>query len=69
MSEIVFVVEEDADGGLTARALGESIYTQADDYEQLRENVRDAVRCHYEDETARPRVIRLHFVKDEIIAS
>lgn len=59
MSEIVFLVEEDVEGGWTARALGESIFTQADDYEQLRENVREAVLCHFDNEEDRPRVIRL----------
>jgi predicted RNase H-like HicB family nuclease len=68
MSEIVFVVEEDPDGGYTARALGESIVSQGDDMEQLRENVRDAVQCHFGDQAARPSAIRLHFVRDEVIA-
>jgi len=68
MSEIVFLVEEDPDGGLTARALGESIFTQADDLEALKDAVRDAIRCHFEDEGSRPRVIRLHSVRDEVIA-
>ena len=68
MSEIVFLVEEDPDGGLTARALGESIFTQAEDMDALKEAVRDAVRCHFADEESRPRVIRLHSVRDEVIA-
>ncbi|MHC4223997.1 MAG: 2-oxoisovalerate dehydrogenase [Planctomycetota bacterium] len=68
MSEIVFLVEEDPDGGLTARALGESIFTQAEDMDGLKEAVRDAVRCHFADEESRPRVIRLHSVHDEVIA-
>lgn len=67
--EIVFVVEDDADGGFVAHAVGSSIYTQADTPEQLRENVRDAVRCHFPDEAARPRIIRLHHVRDELIAA
>ena len=54
MTEIVFVVEEDPEGGYTARALGESIFTQADDMNSLREMVRDAVRCHFLDAAARP---------------
>lgn len=69
MSEIVFVVEEDAEGGFTARALGESIFTQAEDMAGLREMVRDAVRCHFPDAGARPKMIRLHFVSDEVIAA
>ena len=68
MSELVFLVEDDPDGGYTARALGEPIFTQANDMAALRENVRDAVRCHFEDEATRPKAIRLHFVRDEVIA-
>jgi len=68
MSEIVFLVEEDPDGGLTARALGESIFTEADNMDALKEAVRDAVRCHFADDESRPRVIRLHSVRDEVIA-
>lgn len=49
MSEILFLVEEDPDGGYTARALGEAIFTQADDMAQLRDMIRDAVRCHFPD--------------------
>ena len=65
-SEIIFTVEEASEGGYTARALGHSIHTQADTMEELKAMVQDAVRCHF-DEGARPRVIRLHSVKDEVI--
>lgn len=68
MSEIVFLVEEAAEGGFTARALGESIFTEADTFEALREQVRDAVRCHF-DEGLGPSVIRLHYVRDEVLAA
>jgi hypothetical protein len=68
MTEIVFLIEDDFDGGYTARALGESIFTQADDMDTLREMLRDAVRCHFPDEETRPKVIRLHIVRDEVIA-
>ena len=68
-TEIVFVVEEDPDGGLTARAVGASIFTEAQDIEGLREAVRDAVRCHFDDEATRPRIIRLHRVVEEILAA
>ncbi|MBI2207760.1 MAG: 2-oxoisovalerate dehydrogenase [Candidatus Rokubacteria bacterium] len=67
MIELVFVVEEAPEGGYTARAVGESIFTEADDMPQLYANVRDAVRCHF-DEGQGPKVIRLHFVRDETIA-
>jgi hypothetical protein len=68
MEELIFIVEGAAEGGLTARALGASIFTEADDLASLREQVRDAVRCHYE-EGQGPRLIRLHFVKEEVIAA
>ena len=67
MNEILFVVEEDPEGGYVARALGESIITEADDLGQLYERVRDAVRCHFEEDKV-PRIIRLHFTKEEVIA-
>ncbi len=59
--EIIFAVEESPEGGYEARALGYSIYTQADSLEELKGMIRDAVSCHFEGET-RPRVIRLHWV-------
>ncbi|NEP52114.1 MAG: 2-oxoisovalerate dehydrogenase [Moorea sp. SIO3C2] len=68
MSEVVFLVEQDPEGGYTARALGESIFTQADTLDELKTMVRDAVECHFE-EANRPKVIRLHIVRDEVIAS
>ncbi len=68
-TELVFIVEQDPDGGLTAHAVGSSIFTQGDTPEQLRENVRDAVRCHFPDEVSRPKVIRLHHVRDELLAA
>lgn len=69
MTEIVFLIEDDVDGGYIARALGEPIFTQADDIENLKEMLRDAVRCHFPNEQLRPKVIRLHIVRDEVIAS
>jgi hypothetical protein len=67
MSELIFMVEEAPEGGYTARALGESIFTQADDLQSLHQQVRDAVRCHFE-EGQQPNIIRLHFVREEVIA-
>jgi hypothetical protein len=66
MTEIVFVVEQAPEGGLTARALGESIFTEADTEADLRLAVQDAVHCHF-DEGKSPKVIRLHFVRDELL--
>ena len=68
MNEIIFLVEEAPEGGYAARALGVSVLTEADDLATLHDNVRDAVRCHF-DEAERPSVIRLHFVREEIIAA
>jgi len=68
MTEIIFLVEDDPEGGYTARAVGASIFTEADDVDQLREMIRDAVRCHVPDEDERPRVIRLHWIRDEVMA-
>jgi hypothetical protein len=69
-TEIIFEVrEDDVDGGYNARALGHDIFTQADSLGELREMVRDAVACHFEGQEHRPRVIRLHFVRDEILAA
>jgi hypothetical protein len=64
--EIIFTVSESPEGGYVARALGHSIHTQADNLDELRVAVQDAVRCHF-DEDQRPSLIRLHVVRDEVI--
>jgi hypothetical protein len=66
-AEIIFLVEGAPEGGYTARALEYSIFTEADTLEELHRNVREAVRCHF-DEAELPRMVRLHFVRDEVIA-
>jgi hypothetical protein len=66
MNELIFLVEEAPEGGYTARALGQSIFTEADSIAELHEKVRDAVRCHFEDGQG-PRVIRLHHVREEVL--
>jgi predicted RNase H-like HicB family nuclease len=68
MKELIFLVEEDPDGGYVASAVGHSIFTQADTEAELHAMVRDAVSCHFED-AERPSLIRLHFVRDEVIAA
>jgi len=65
-SEIIFTVQESPEGGYQARALGFSIFTEADTLEELKTMIRDAVSCHFED-GQKPSVIRLHMVKDEVI--
>jgi len=66
--EIIFSVQESPEGGYEARALDYSIFTQADSIEQLKTLIRDAVSCHF-DAAQKPSVIRLHFVKDEVISA
>ena len=66
MSEIIFLVEDAPEGGYIARAFGESIFTEADDRASLQERVREAVLAHFDDGKA-PMLIRLHFVRDEVI--
>ncbi len=68
LTEIIFEVREDeVDGGYNARALGYSIFTQADTVEELRTMVKESVACHFETEA--PKIIRLHFVRDEILTA
>lgn len=67
MNDVIFLVEEAPEGGWIARTLGHSIFTEADDLPSLHENARDAVRCHLED-GREPRIIRLHFVREEVLA-
>jgi hypothetical protein len=67
MNEIIFLVDEAPEGGFTARALGQSIFTEAETLEELRRQVREAVQCHFEEGQA-PKLIRLHFVREEVLA-
>ena len=67
MNELIFIVEEAPEGGFTARRLGVSIFTEADDWSDLESQVRDAVLCHF-DEGHRPKVIRLHHVREDVFA-
>ena len=68
MSELIFLVEDAPEGGYTARALGQAIFTEADDLPSLKEQIRDAVHCHF-DEGRKPPMIRLHFVREEVMAA
>jgi len=65
--EIIFTITDSLDGGYEAQAVGHSIFTQGDTYEELTEMLRDAVKCHFDEEQA-PSTIRMHFVRDEVIA-
>lgn len=68
MTELLFQVEEDPDGGLTAHAMGQSIFAEADSIDELRQQIRDAVACHFPRAKDRPKLIRLHFIRDEVMA-
>lgn len=69
MSEIIFEVREDETaGGYIAQALGQGIHTEAETLEELRQNVREAVDCHFDETADAPKIIRLHFVRDEVLA-
>jgi hypothetical protein len=63
MNEIIFIVEDDLDGGYNAQALGESIFSEAESLDQLKENIREAVKCHFEPHEL-PKIIRMHLVRD-----
>lgn len=67
MKERVFEVTQEADGGFTAKALGESIFTQGDTWDELRSNVQEAVEAFYFD-SPKPASLRMHMVRDEVLA-
>jgi hypothetical protein len=68
VNEIIFLIEDAPEGGFTARALDVPIFTEADDINELHDKVRDAVDCHFEPSN-KPKIIRLHFVREEVIAA
>lgn len=67
MLEILFLVEEAPEGGFTARALGDSIHTEADTWDELKSAIQDAVNCHF-DEAHKPHLIRIHYLRKEVVA-
>jgi predicted RNase H-like HicB family nuclease len=69
MNEIVFEVNQESDGGFVAECLTEGIFTQADNWEELRRNVKEAVAAYYFDRPQQPAAIRLHLVRDEVLAN
>lgn len=70
MTEIIFEVREDeVDGGYTASALGYRIHTQGETLEELRAMIKDAVSCYFDDPAQSPRMIRLHIVREEVLAA
>jgi predicted RNase H-like HicB family nuclease len=68
VQEIIFLVEEDPEGGYTARALGHSIFTEGDTFNELKVNIKDALDCHFDKPEDIPSIIRLHIVRDEMFA-
>ncbi len=66
-TEIIFLIEESPEGGYSAKSLGEDIFTEAETLDELKFMIRDAVKCHFENGNT-PKMIRLHFVKEEVIA-
>ena len=67
MQEIIFVINESIDGGFEAEALGLSIYTEGDNWAELKNNIIEAVNCHFDDKVQR--IVRMHFVKDEVLTA
>lgn len=64
--EIVFLVEEAPEGGYVAKALGHSIFTEGEIIDDIQEEIKDAARCHF-DEDQTPKVVRLYYAKEEVI--
>jgi hypothetical protein len=69
MNEIVFEITQEADGGFVAECLTEGIFTEADNWDELRQKVREAVAAFYFDQSKPPSAIRLHLVRDEVLAN
>ena len=69
MRELVFEVTQESDGGFVAECLTESIFTEAENWEKLRQNVKEAVAAYFFDQPDRPATIRLHLVRDEVLAN
>lgn len=65
--ELIFEIRDAEEGGFYARALGHSIFTEADNWDELRANLIEAVSLHFEDADIRPRLVQMHYVKDELI--
>ncbi|QWR77131.1 2-oxoisovalerate dehydrogenase [Candidatus Magnetomonas plexicatena] len=68
MNEIIFIVEKSIEGGFCAHALNHSIMTEAEDLAELKVNIKDAVKCHFDNDNDTPKVIRLHMVIDEVFS-
>jgi len=67
MNEIIFIVEESSEEGFEAKELGHAIFTEGDTIEELKQNIREAIHCHFE--TNAPSIVRLHYIKEEVFAA
>ncbi|MEQ6120529.1 2-oxoisovalerate dehydrogenase [Reichenbachiella sp. MALMAid0571] len=67
MTEIIFIVQESIEGGFEARALDHSIFTDGESMDDLKQNIREAIQCHFERDA--PKMVRLHFVREEVFAA
>ncbi len=67
MEEIIFLVEESVDGGYTAKGMGISIFSEGETIDELREKIKDAIQCHFDE--VKPRLVRLHMVKELVFAA
>jgi len=65
VKEIIFLIEEDPEGGYTAKALEHSIFTEGETLEEIKKNIKDALKVHFDNEKDIPRVVRLHIVREE----
>ncbi|HOF00909.1 MAG TPA: 2-oxoisovalerate dehydrogenase [Spirochaetota bacterium] len=66
MNEIIFIIEEDFEGGFIAKAVNYSIFTEGETIEELKENIKDAIACHFDNTNEIPKIIRLHYIKEGI---
>jgi predicted RNase H-like HicB family nuclease len=64
---LIFEIRDAEEGGYFARAPGDAIFTESESWDELRSNVLEAVELHFEDKQARPRLVQMHYVKDELI--
>ena len=68
MTEIIFVVREAEEGGYYAKSEGPAIFAEGDTVDELKANIRGGIECYYENSEEKPRLVHLHFVKDEVFA-
>ena len=67
MQELIFEIRDAEEGGFNARALGKAIFTQADSWEELKNNIREALDCYFDSPEEQPKLVQMHYVKDELM--